>query len=416
MGINVRFKIVIALSALASVLVIRTTANAADLDAMETSNMELSGYGALELRAFANRPLYGAQSGARVNPSLVLRPELSWQWNDGDDRFDIVPFARLDSVDVERRHFDLREFKFSHYGEDWDIKAGNDKLFWGVTESRHLVDIINQTDAVEDIDGEDKLGQPMVNLGLQRDWGDINLIVMPYFRERTFAGPDGRPGGSPSVDNERAVYEHSLGRRHPDFALRFETVMGDWDIGLSQFHGTSREPLFVSGLNDTGASIWVPRYEIIEQTGLDVQATVEEWLWKMEGIWRTGHGKRFAASTVGLEYSFFGLIDETGDVGVLAEYHYDGRDSSAPATAYDNDLFLGMRLTLNDTNDTNFLAGVLIDRISQARIFSAEADTRLNDNWTLEAQLRATNSLTSKDPAYGARRDSHLQIRLARYF
>ena len=35
----------------------------------------------------------------------------------------------------------------------------------------------NQTDGVEDIDSEDKLGQPMVNLTLERDWGALDLYV-----------------------------------------------------------------------------------------------------------------------------------------------------------------------------------------------------------------------------------------------
>lgn len=404
-------KIVIALSALATVIAVGGRA-----DAAEDGEMELGGYAAMDVRLFAQAPLYQAQGKGRVNPSLVLRPELSWQWNGGDDRIDVVPFARLDSVDAQRRHADIREMKYSHYDEDWDIKVGFDKVFWGVTESRHLVDIVNQTDAVEDIDGEDKLGQPMVNVGLQRDWGDINLIALPYFRERTFAGAKGRPGGSPVIDTDRALYESDLGRRHPDLALRYSTVFGDWDLGLSHFRGTSREPVLVSGTNDAGDDIWIPQYDLISQTGIDVQATVEEWLWKMEAIARSGQGDTFGATSMGLEYSFFGLIDETGDLGLLAEYHYDGRDKSAPSTGYDNDVFLGMRLTLNDSDDTDFLAGVLIDRISQARSFTAEADTRLNDNWTIEAELRFVDQLTSKDPGFGARKDSHLQIRLARYF
>ena len=44
------------------------------------------------------------------------------------------------------------------------LLVGAAKVFWGTAESRHLVDIINQTDAVEDIDEEDKLGQPMVKV------------------------------------------------------------------------------------------------------------------------------------------------------------------------------------------------------------------------------------------------------------
>jgi hypothetical protein len=63
------------------------------------------------------------------------------------------------------------------------ILLGANKVFWGVTESRHLVDIINQTDLVEDIDEEQNLGQPMVNLLLQRDWGQLDFYLKPWFRE-----------------------------------------------------------------------------------------------------------------------------------------------------------------------------------------------------------------------------------------
>ena len=46
------------------------------------------------------------------------------------------------------------------------MRLGLRKVYWGVTESQHLVDVINQTEGVENLDGEDKLGQPMLNLAL----------------------------------------------------------------------------------------------------------------------------------------------------------------------------------------------------------------------------------------------------------
>ena len=88
-------------------------------------------------------------------------------------------FARYDNQDDERSHVDLREAYWGYDGDSWDVNAGFSKVFWGVAESRHLVDVINQTDLVEDLDQEDKLGQPMVNVNLQRDYGRFELYVMP---------------------------------------------------------------------------------------------------------------------------------------------------------------------------------------------------------------------------------------------
>ena len=75
------------------------------------------------------------------------------------------------------------------------MRVGIRKEFWGVTEFQHLVDVINQTDGVEDFDGEDKLGQQMVNLSLVNDWGIVDLFLLPGFRERTYAGEEGRLRG-----------------------------------------------------------------------------------------------------------------------------------------------------------------------------------------------------------------------------
>ncbi|MFQ5609532.1 MAG: hypothetical protein ACE5F8_04605, partial [Woeseiaceae bacterium] len=127
-----------------------------------------------------------------VNLSLIAQPEFYWRSNDGSQRVSIVGFARADYHDSERSHVDLREAYWGIDGNGWDMTIGVNKVFWGVAESRHLVDVINQTDLVEDIDQEAKLGQPIVNINLDRDYGRFELFVLPFFRDRTFPGADGR--------------------------------------------------------------------------------------------------------------------------------------------------------------------------------------------------------------------------------
>ena len=42
---------------------------------------------------------------------------------------------------------------------------------------------------------------------------------------------------------------------------------------------------------------------------------------------------------------------------------YDGRDVTAPPTAFDNDAFLGARLAVNDTQNSTLLVGAVIGRL-----------------------------------------------------
>ena len=76
--------------------------------------------------------------------------------------------------------------------DEWELRLGVDRVFWGVAESRHLVDIVNQTDLIEHPDEEDKLGQPMAHLTWSGDWGVAEVFGLPYHRARTFSGPKGR--------------------------------------------------------------------------------------------------------------------------------------------------------------------------------------------------------------------------------
>ena len=122
---------------------------------------EVSGYAGVEARVFPDDPIHaGQEHGAAF--SFLIEPEIYHPFGDTGLTLVAKPFLRYDESDPERSHFDLRELAVHKVAADWELKAGLSKVFWGVTESRHLVDIINQTDGVEDIDGEDKLGQPMV--------------------------------------------------------------------------------------------------------------------------------------------------------------------------------------------------------------------------------------------------------------
>ena len=373
---------------------------------------DITGFIGLDTQAFWLDGQYqGQESG--INPSLLLQPEFYWRSDDRRQRISIVGFARVDSVDDERTHADLREAYWGVDGDGWDFTAGVSKIFWGVTESRHLVDVINQTDLVESIDEESKLGQPLVNLNLQRDYGRFGLYVMPYFRERTFPGVDGRFRSPLVVDTANPIYESSKEENHVDLALRYSHYIGDVDIGASIFEGTSREARFV--VAPEGDRL-LPVYDQMTQFGVDVQYTNEAWLWKLETIARDTRVDSFMAAVGGFEYTFYGINDSSADVGVLLEYLYDGRDDLSPPTASDNDLFVGTRLALNDTDDTSVLAGIAVDLDTQELFLNIEAERRFGENLSVELQLRTFMNAESGDALFAVKHDDYLQLGLSWYY
>lgn len=382
--------------------------------AAQAAPIDVSGYAAAEVRIFPAEPKFARQHENAFSPSLALQPELRWKPDD-ENTLTIIAFGRVDADDSERTHWDIREANWLYNAGDWDFRIGLGKVFWGVAESRHLVDIINQSDVVESLDEEDKLGQPMANLNVITGIGTWSAFVLPYFRERTFAGPDGRPGLPLPVDENLATFESSDKERHIDYALRWQERLGDIDVGLSHFHGTGREPRLIPTMTPSGP-VFAPHYDQIDQTGLDLQATLDAWLLKLEAIVRTGQGDTFFAATAGFEYTLYQLFESTYDLGLIAEYHHDGRDNTAPFTVFNNDIMAGTRLALNDQDDTALLIGAILDVENQTTLATVEFSTRLADGWKLEMEGRFFPYVANSSVESNTEREHTFELRVLRYF
>lgn len=374
---------------------------------------EMSGKVSADLRYFTQDAQFPNQD-YDTNLSFAAEPEFYWEWNDGTDSITFTPFLRVDENDNERTHGDIRELSWIHVGDEWEVKVGLSKVFWGVTEFQHLVDVVNQTDGVEDFDGEDKLGQQMINLSLVRDWGIVDIFLLPGFRERTFAGEDGRLRAGLVVDTDNAKYESGAGEKHLDAAIRWSHTLGDFDMGLYWFHGTNRDPILQPQMI-SGNTVLVPYYEQMDQIGFDLQATIDSWLWKFETIHRDSSSDEYWAAQAGFEYTFYGIQESAADLGVLLEYGWDERGEDADA-AIQNDLFMGARLALNDAESTEVLAGISHDLDYDSQSLIVEASRRFGENWNVSVDGRFFTADDTADLSYNIKQDDHLQLTVERYF
>ncbi|NVJ61249.1 MAG: hypothetical protein HWE27_12715 [Gammaproteobacteria bacterium] len=384
------------------------------------SEVDFSAVTGLEARLFAETATFGQDDAGGS-----VYSELEWYFKFENSSVTLKPFFRYDSMDDNRTHVDLREAYWQTVGDEWSLTVGVNKVFWGVAETSHLVDIINQTDAVENIDGEDKLGQPMLNFNLEKSWGTLAFYILPKFRERTFASDEGRLRLELVVNDEIANYESSDEDEHIDFAVRYSTFVDVWDIGFSYFNGTSRDPLFeVDFLN----SELIPFYPLIEQVGIDAQATVDEWLWKLEYINRSGFNlpgstsSSYSAAVFGFEYSSYGVFDSPMDLGWIFEYQYDERDAFGSGSFnidISDVIVAGARLTFNDVQSTSLLTGLGYETDGDATFLSIEGSRRIGDDMKLSVEGRVFHNI-SKDFAetffFSYRNDSFIQINFEKFF
>lgn len=214
------------------------------------------------------------------------------------------------------------------------------------------------------------------------------------------------------VDTDKAQYESGAGRQHLDVAVRWSHTFGDWDVGLSHFYGTNREPLLIPNAQ---LDALIPYYETMHQTGVDIQQTVESWLWKLEVIRRDTSSETFTALTGGFEYTFYGVFEGAMDVGLIAEYLFDDRNDEF-ASPFEDDVMVGTRFTWNDEQSTELLVGMIQDVDTSDHSWNVEASRRIGDRWKLSAEARFFSVRNNDTSLYLFRDDDYVQLELARYF
>jgi hypothetical protein len=192
--------------AIAACVSVAAAAAPAEVDETFTA----SGLLGAEIRVFPDDVEWAGQDNTKFEPSFYGKIDLSYAWGGGRQKILLTPFGRFDTVDDRRTHFDAREASYNYRGDDYDAVIGVHQVFWGRAESRHLVNVINQVDLVENFDGEEYLGQPMINVNFFGDWGKLGLFVMSGFRERTFAGVDARLRGSVPTTNGRSTSPRAM--------------------------------------------------------------------------------------------------------------------------------------------------------------------------------------------------------------
>lgn len=370
----------------------------------------------------------GAQAQSSANVALRLRADLWHRWNDNRDTFTLSPFFRIDNNDSERTHADLREAYWIHAGDHVEWRTGYRQVFWGVTEGLHLIDIINQTDAVESLDGEQKLGQPMINLAIEDDAHLLDLFILTGARERTFPGQDGRLRMPLVVNTDAARFESSKEEHRIDLAARWQFSRRGLRAGISGFSGTAREPELMADVDPSrlvyGAGgvpvgfqpgyqpTLTPFYPVIRQLGLDAQLTRGDLLLKLEAVHRTGYAQEYHSTNAGIEYTQVGVFGTNIDIGWLAEYLHDSRNAKA-TTPFEHDILIGWRFAFNNTASSELLASVIVDDQSSEHLISIEGSHRLSDKLKVALEIRHVGQTRPPQSAFDfvMQPDMHYKLR-----
>lgn len=356
---------------------------------------------------FPDKPSYSEQES--YFPSVAGEFQLSKQIN-SNYFVQFKLFARHDFRDTVRTRYDVREMFLQHQARNYTLHLGVRKLFWGVTESNHLADIINQNDFLEGFNNDQKLGQ----LLWQNTWvlkqGTIELMYLPVHRRARFSGEKGRlrpplyPGNRDEITDQ---YTTGSGRFYPSFVGRYASAFNDLDLGVTYLHGLAKTPFITENMEI--------KYPVINQFGVDIQYAFKGLLLKNESMLQINQYENYMASVAGFEYTFDNVLNTGFNIGLLSEYLYDGRREMS-LSGRDNDLFTGIRFTRNDIHSTQLLLGGIFDLEKQSKMYNVKVSRRLNEKVKITLDGVFFSSISQEEVIYLFKQDSYLKAAISYFF
>src|SRR4029453_2981421 len=308
------------------------------------------GYVGAEGRIFNQSPALEEQ--VRHGFALVTQPEFSYATADRRHRISAIAFARL-SLSPGYASGDLRELFWQYRRNQWSLLVGMNRVFWGATESRHAIDIVNQSDMGGNNIGDVKIGQLMVAASLHRAWGELEFYALPVFRPRAFPEIDDRPRILLPVTDAEVLDQPPL-----DVAGRVSISRGDVDVHAFYFRGINREPNLIPVFDGSGTPTALkPIYKPIDQVGADIQYARGPWLFKGELMHRRTPDAEFQAAVGGFEYGLTRLFGSASDLSVLSEFQFDTRPETKWPAPASRGISPGRRMALNDRGPTEAKRG-----------------------------------------------------------
>ncbi|PSU47691.1 hypothetical protein C9J12_14175 [Photobacterium frigidiphilum] len=330
----------------------------------------------LQQRLFTHNNTQVSQHNAYT--TALIKGEIGYEWENVSLGFE--PLVSISNDDA-LQYADIQQLLLTHYFDTAQIFYGIDTVFWGVTESYHLVDIINQVNIVADPKREAKLGQPMIGASWFIDNHTVDLYYLPYFREQYTPESNSRPWRGLPI-NDKAMYESSREQKHVDWAVRLSGFIDDIDYGFGYFRGTQRNPIYELHHNSSQLAL-TPFYYQTQQWSIDLQYTYESWLFKGEIVYESPNSLSSQYAWVGgFEYGIYNIVDSSQDISLLLEGLYsNNKDSNLlPFTQH---IMSGLRWDANNDSSTNALLTLIHGIEGNDSTIYINAQHRINESISL---------------------------------
>jgi hypothetical protein len=349
--------------------------------------------------------------------AFALRGEFEGKTALENGEFKLKAKVIYDKDDHNRRYLEFEELYYRHDFEEWELLAGRNVLFWGALEVYNLVDVFNTKDTLDDpFDYDKKLG--VWNISITRFFENFEVSLLVRLKEE-----DQKFQESESVYNFLPLdYDSHLKKEYhnrPSVFVKYSGSGEEVQVDYGVMFEAGYDDLRYFSYDLKRAKLYQNAYWVNKLMGYTTYVKGDT-IYKAEGAYAISDDVKvsdYLYVGAGVEYTLYGLWEKK-DLGLLAEYYgYDRLNdtkltSEALGVLFQNDLYVGFRLSFNDVASSEILAGVDMDLDNHEKLYLLKYDTRLWEHYKVELQYQHLS------PANGSffEKLDHVKLFAAYYF
>jgi hypothetical protein len=289
----------------------------------------------------------------------------------------------------KRRYLDINELYLSYEYSDSNLNFGRQIKYWGELEAYNITDIFNKKRYINDpFDKDKKIGSYTLNNIFYLDDSTFELGVKFYEEDLEY------PNSDDPYYPFALSYDKGLETEHSRYT---PSIYAKYDFSNEEIE-SENSIIFWHGYDSK-------REMILDESVLRQEAYISskflylanmiygDYIFKFEGV------ATDVKSEVVSDYAQIALGGERGiydikgaDLFIYLEYYkykyFNKKQENIDISElYDDDLFLALKLNLNDTDDSELKAGILFDKNTSERVLKVELSTRIKDGLVFSSEL-----------------------------
>ncbi len=377
------------------------------------AEVQTQGYVGLDSQSYS-------QKNSKHSSNFTLEQQLKLTYEKGDFSSALEVFAQEDYTDVsnkkdnDRTFVRINEVYFQYEFEEDRILLGKNIRFWGALEVNNLVDTFNIQDGRNDPTRTDKIGAYNFEYTHYLDESEFSLITKFYEQKRKMSASsymystlqEGENLNN-TLNSEKSLYRPNVyltynGSLSDDYAIDYAFIyQNGYD---SQRYSTK------SGSTYTEHAYLVNKF--MTYNTLVVDSTLYKIEFAYADVIDDNTVSDYINLGLGVEHTLEHLEDGS-EIGLIGEYYYyntlkdDKLSDIDLAQSFQNDLFLGLRYSLNDVSDSSAVGGVILDTQYNEQNYYVEYESRFFDTFKVKVDARYIEPSTSHNTVFAKQGRQH---------